>query len=204
MKKTVKMPELIEWTSASNAPVPRELEAAVERLRTNLELNFDVWNEMDLRTMFIGPIISLVHFQGEGFSSFSNRTISAIVGEYEIFGEADWMVATGRAEPESPFFFLHEYKRDSPEGSEPMAQLLAAMSVARVRNGGEHPVYGCLVSGCIWRFVLLCDKRYGVSVSYDAADPTELPAIWSILSETKNRIVARVAQLQSSAMQTRL
>mgnify|MGYP005838908561 CR=1 FL=1 len=196
LQKTLDMPVLDAWVAAEH-PIPENFLPAIEWHRRSLQANFERWNEIELRTDFIGPILALVGFQGEEYSAFSGRNLSGRVNDHEISGEVDWMAATGWGIPETPLFFLHEYKKNIPGSADPTAQLLSTMLVAQTLNGDEHPMYGCLVVGRIWSFCVLKGNRYGVSVSFDATDPTELPGIWSVLQETKNRIVKRVAELQA-------
>ena len=196
LTQAAEVPEMDLWVSATH-PIPEKYFAGIETLRLSLKDHYAVWNEIELRTEFIGPILALVSFQGEEYSAFSGRNLSGRVNDHEISGEVDWMAATGWGIPETPLFFLHEYKKNIPGSADPTAQLLSTMLVAQTLNGDEHPMYGCLVVGRIWSFCVLKGNRYGVSVSFDATDPTELPGIWSVLQETKNRIVKRVAELQA-------
>jgi hypothetical protein len=53
------------------------------------------------------------------------------------------MLASGSYEPESPYFFIHEYKRMKQSEADPLGQLLIAMIAARTINADEKPIYGC-------------------------------------------------------------
>ena len=145
---------------------------------------------------FVGPLLHTVEFYGEGFSAFSDRPLSAVYNGVELFGTADWMVAAGKGKPKSPFFFLHEYKRIKMGESDPYGQVLAAMLAAQIRNADGKPVYGCAVIAQFWHFVLLDGDEFSISEGFDATTPHEIAKIWSILAETKKRIVVRVAELK--------
>jgi len=81
------------------------------------------------------------------------------------------MIATGRSKPKEPFFFLHEYKQLHPsKKNDPLGQLLIAMVTAQAKNPNPHPVYGVVVEGRFWYFVVLNDKEYAVSNPFDACD----------------------------------
>ncbi len=151
------------------------------------------WNESDLRINFIGPLLFFVDFRGEGFMGFNDRPLSAEIGDYRIYGYADWLVARKSLTntPLEPYFFIHEYKKFRATESDPLGQLLAAMLVAQTLNNDEQTVYGCYIVSNFWHFVLLERKIYAVSQGFDATDKDELGRIWSILVETKRRIGER-------------
>jgi len=42
---------------------------------------------------------------------FLERPLSATIGDYQLSGIVDGMIATGFREPDIPLFCMHEYKR---------------------------------------------------------------------------------------------
>jgi hypothetical protein len=184
LRKVLDLPELDEWVRAEH-PIAPDLAPSIELCRRALREQYDVWNEIELRTEFIGPLLALVGFRGEGFSAFSGRPLSVRVGDYEIYGEVDWMSASGRAEPEVPFFLLHEYKKNVPGDADPIAQLLSAMLAVQTLNDDGRPIHGCLVVGRHWTFYLLQAKQYGESEGFDATTNLEIARILSVLQEKK-------------------
>jgi hypothetical protein len=159
-----------------------------------LLINRDAWNEQELALHFIGPILGLVHFsEPYRFNLFAERRISAVIssdlGEIELSGEPDGMIATGYREPEVPLFAFTEYKRQlDPEG-DPVGQTLAAMLVGQALNHNTRPLYGAYVVGSDWRFMVLEGQHYTISRDYSALSH-ELLDILRILKTLKQIVLA--------------
>ena len=173
---------------------PPEHEHFLERLHRNLYDSHDSWNESELQLQFIGPLLALVDLKGPGFASFSQRKLSAQLGEHHVEGCVDWITASGTYEPITPYFFLHEYKRQTGTEASPLGQLLISMLAAATLNADGKPIYGCYVLGRYWSFVLLDGQQYGFSQGFDALDRGELGRIWHTLRRTRELIVQRVAE----------
>ena len=186
--------KLREWISHSH-PIPETDRPYVERLCDLLLDERNYWNEMELRTEFIGPFLHLANFRGEGFKPFSLRPLSAVVEGVVLSGKPDWLVATGITEPVRPFFFIHEYKQLKVGSPDPLGQVLAAMLAAQTQYDDGQPVYGCYVVADYWRFVLLDGKTYALSKAYDITNTQDMEIVWSILAETKLRIEKRAAEI---------
>ncbi len=154
------------------------------------------WNEQELITKFIGPMISLVNFDTPDFNYFAERYISAIVGDYEMLGRADGMIATGKWEPEIPFFFISEYKREVEPRRNPMAQNLAEMIVAQKLNNNKCPVYGAYIVGKQWHFMILEGKTYTVSNAY-VATRDDIFDIFKILKNLKTTITEILKKMKA-------
>ncbi len=150
--------------------------------------NVHYYNETELITKFIGPIISLANFDTPDFSYFAERDISAVVGNYEMLGRTDGMIATGKWKPKIPFFFISEYKREVEPRRNPMAQNLAEMIVAQKLNNNKCPVYGAYVVGRNWFFMILENKTYTVSDAY-IATKNDIFDIFKILKNLKITII---------------
>jgi hypothetical protein len=136
--------------------------------RKELRANFFNWNEQELSMHFIGPMLSLVDFTGENFNAYANRSIKATIGEIELNGIPDGMIAKGRREPEIPYFCFQEYKKEIDPNGHPAAQALGAMLVGQSLNDNKSPIYGCYVIGKFWTFMVLDGKNYALSQGYDA------------------------------------
>ncbi len=162
------------------------------RLRDSLNAKADDWNEIELSEYFIGPVLSLVNFNTDDFSIFSEREISGIVGDYEIFGAPDAMIAKGRRKPKLPYFCFHEYKREFEPKGDPAAQALAAMLVAQEMNGHRLPVYGMYVAGRNWYFMTLQEKEYAISPPFVAVLEDHLIQIMRILKALKAIVIELV------------
>jgi hypothetical protein len=127
------------------------------------------WNEVELENKFISPLITLVEFDNRKMSYFLERSLQGTVGEYELSGIVDGIIATGSREPDIPFFCMHEYKRSVDNEGNPDAQALAAMLVAREQNNNDKPIYGLYIVGLIWNFMILNGSEYCISKNYDSS-----------------------------------
>ncbi|MGB0929195.1 MAG: hypothetical protein ACPGVB_00370, partial [Chitinophagales bacterium] len=115
--------------------------------------------------------------------------------------------AIGRSQPRTPFFFIHEYKRQEGSSNDTKGQLLASMLAAHILNqtpptptlfnplpkhDKNMPIYGCYIIGRWWFFVVLHEGAYCVSESYDAMKKEKLHKIISILKKQKQMIIDRL------------
>ena len=146
------------------------------------------WNEVELENKFISPVIMTANIDDEQIGYFLERHLSATVGNYELSGIVDGMIATGFRDPDIPLFCLHEYKRsvDNNQGS-PDAQVLAAMLVAREKNNNQKPIYGVFVVGLNWNFIVLNSNEYFISKTY-LADGDGILAIFKMIKALKSII----------------
>ncbi len=138
-------------------------------LQKNLIMGGNAWNEVELENKFISPLIMLAQIDNLQFSYFLERELKGIIGEYELSGIVDGLIAMGFRNPHKPFFCLHEYKKAVDNSGNPDAQVLAAMLVARELNGNTKPVYGVFIIGSIWQFLVLDKQQYCLSKKYDAS-----------------------------------
>lgn len=153
--------------------------------RKELRANFFNWNEQELSMHFIGPMLSLVDFTGENYNAYANRSIKATIGDIELNGVPDGMIAKGRREPEIPYFCFQEYKKEIDPNGHPAAQALGAMLVGQSLNDNKSPIYGCYVIGKFWTFMVLEGKNYALSQGYDATSD-EILTIFQILLTLKS------------------
>lgn len=174
-------------------PVDDAERRALIRRRDQLIYRGDDWNEIELIEHFIAPILTLVDFNTDEFGLFAERTISAVVEDYELSGEPDAVIAKGRRAPEIPYFCFHEYKKENEPRGDPAGQVLVAMLVAQELNNHQAPVYGLYVNGSKWRFMALQGKDYAISVSFPA-DRDELFDILKILKRLKQIIEVLVTK----------
>lgn len=159
---------LQNWLAVQYDTTPLE-KAIIETYQANLMENVDAWNEQELALNFIGPIIALAGFGREKyFNAFSERVLTTTFENMEISGKVDGMIATGKEEPENPFFCLQEYKRETDPDGDPKAQVLAAMLVAQKLNENQEPIYGAYIKGRNWFFLTLEEKNYSISPQFDA------------------------------------
>ena len=91
--------------------------------------------------------------------------------------------------PDSPYFFLQEFKKKRGEKKDPEAQMLTAMLIAQHLNNDGKIIYGGYLIGHNWHFALLDGKQYVTSRQYDATEKHDLLQIVFILRKLKELIL---------------
>jgi len=177
---------LTAWTS-SKKEISEIEKKNIENLRLILKENINSWNEDELKFHFISPFIHLVNFINKKYKSFTQRILKTTINDLEVSGKVDYMVASGKQKPKTPYFFLHEYKPSRKAINDPDGQLLIAMFVAQTVNNNNKPMYGIVVEGKFWNFVILDNKNFIISDSFDATT-TDIYDIFAILCKTKDYI----------------
>lgn len=156
-------------------------------LQRPLEWGGRGWNEYELANKFISPVFMAAQFDDKTIGYFLERPLKGIVGDYELSGIVDGMIAKGFRDPDKPFFCMHEYKRSVDNDGQPDAQALAAMLVVQADENGRKPVYGLYIVGLIWNFIVLNGSEYCISQSYNA-EKEELFDIFRMLKALKHII----------------
>lgn len=142
------------------------------------------WNECELENKFISPVIMSVQFDDTVIGYFLERPLKGIIGDYELSGVVDGMIAMGVREPKKPFFCMHEYKKSMENAGLPDAQALAAMMVVQAEENNKKPIYGLYIVGLIWNFMVLNGNEYCVSMDYKS-DNEEIFDIFRMLKALK-------------------
>jgi hypothetical protein len=192
MRQVETSSDLDEWLNAESEITDFEKQQA---LFFQKKLNFNVhnWNEMELDTHFIGPIFTIVDFSSYEFNHFAQREFQGFVDDYRLYGKPDSMVASGRREPEIPYFSFQEYKKELDPNGDPAAQALAAMLAAQHMEEEIKTMYGCYVVGSVWKFMVLKPNRhYCISALYDALN-NDIFDIIRILKNLKAIVRDRIA-----------
>jgi hypothetical protein len=153
-------------------------------LQETYYLGGDSWNEAELENKIISPIFVFSKISNERFSYFLERELALTIGDYELTGRVDGMVATGFRNPKKPYFCMNEYKRATDPDGDPQGQVLIAMLVAQQLNADEKPIYGSFIVGKQWHFMVLVGKKYARSKSF-ACDDDEVFDIFRILLSLK-------------------
>ncbi|MDX2302769.1 MAG: hypothetical protein NW226_08205, partial [Microscillaceae bacterium] len=136
------------WLSLSEQiNIDESDEKILLNLQKPLQWGGKAWNKVELENKFISPLIMLVNIDDRTIGYFLERPLKGEVGEYELSGIVDGMIATGFRDPKLPFFCMHEYKRSVDNDGQPDAQALAAMLVAREINENKKPIYGLYIVG---------------------------------------------------------
>ena len=171
---------LLKWLKTEGIEVAESEIQIARKLQGKLNLNISAWQEDELKSFFIIPLIEIVDFyRGDLYKSFTQRNISENVldirqNAVKLWGRVEFLVARGIQNPQEPFFFVHEYKPERGHNNDPIGQLLSEMCVAQAKNKYEYPVYGLYIIGRNWFFVMLQDKQYSISPAYDATDAHKL------------------------------
>ncbi len=186
-------PALTRWITEIETDLA-EINTWLQQLQTQLRKNIYTWNEEELRVKFIGPLLAKVNFDHDNYQSFFEREISALYKNQPLAGQVDFVVAWGKHVPETPYFFLHEHKREANSSDDPRGQLLIAMVTAQILNHDEFPIYGAYIIGRAWYFVILHGQEYAVSLAYDATKD-EIYQLYGILLHTRQIIDKRVSTL---------
>lgn len=192
--------ELSLWMKSRIAITESEREKVLELLSAT-RIRLDNWNEEGLKMNFIAPLLSFVKFNSDKYTAFADEKIEAEVGEYLLTGKLDWFVAKGLYKPETPIFFLQEYKRSKGNPSDPDGQILAEMLASRTLNNQENEVmYGIVVLGRSWNFIVLKGNEYALSDAYDSRNPEKLIEIFELLKASKQIIEQKMAILEAKSI----
>lgn len=153
---------LSNWLDTETAELTQTDRQALEKIRIDLLENAENWNEDELKFFFISHLVSIADLKTRSVKIFTQRPLTALINGIKLTGVVDFVLATGIAEPQEPYFFLHEYKQERKGSNDPLAQLLAEMLTAQHLNHEPRPIYGCYVMGRFWFFVVLTGTRYGI------------------------------------------
>ena len=193
------IPELTAWIN-SKAPIDDFEKKSVLILHRNTRNRVGDWNEEGLKMNFVAPLLSYINFNSEKYTAFADEKIEVEVGEFLLTGKLDWFVAKGFYKPETPIFCLQEYKRGKGSISDPDGQLLAEMLASRTLNNQDNEVmYGVVVIGRSWYFVVLKRKEYAMSNFYDSMNTEKLIEIFEILKASKKIIEQKIEVLEARA-----
>jgi hypothetical protein len=192
------MPLMQDWLAFSQ-PLTTEEENQAEKLRLFIEEFASAWNEEDMKVFFIVPVLQIVNFYAyKKYRTFMEATIEAELVDAQnnpctLRGRVEMVVATGKQRPQTPFFFLNEYKAQRKVVTDPQGQLLIAMLAAQAKNNGKNlPIYGMYNIGQLWFFVVLAGKEYTTSKAFDAKDAQDLKQIINALQYVKEHIERNV------------
>jgi hypothetical protein len=160
---------------------------SIAKLITKNADQMDYWTEQELVMKHISPILNSVDITGQSYNTFAQRPISAKVGDYEMSGYVDFLVAKGKYEPTQPYFFIHEFKKSLNPTGDPFGQLLGELLVAQVLNS-EELVYGLVIIGRYWHFVVLKGKEFARLKPLDSFDIDDLQIIFDRLNGIKQYV----------------
>jgi hypothetical protein len=169
-----------------------QVELLAAKRQEAIEL-IDSWSEQELLLRYVSFILEFAHFNQPTYQPFAQRALKAKVNGIWLSGIVDFMVASGKYEPEAPYFLLHEYKRAKlGHESDPVGQLLATMLAAQTLNNNAKPIYGTYLIGRNWYFVVLDKQDYAISLPFDSTKD-ELQDILRIMNNL-NILIGRFLQ----------
>ncbi len=147
----------------------------LEVLEENLPLAVALPSEKAKSELLISPILvevrKLLKHQVSLFSG-QDFTVNAEVG---LSGICDFMISRSpeQLEIESPIIVLVEAKKaDINSGiGQCMAEMVAAQQFNQQAGEEATPVYGCVSSGLLWRFLQLQEKQITVDMKDYSLEP---------------------------------
>ena len=177
-------PILDSWMTVDNDLTDTDI-SMLEYRRRQLERNVNGWNEETLKMKFIAFIIDMAQYDTDIFQGFFETEMSGILQGRSIKVITDFMVARYIADlVEQPFFYFHEYK-PKKKSTDPIAQVLLAMLLAQDKNKDDKPIYGCVVIGELWHFIVLHQNEFAMDKGLTATDVHDLQQILLILRKFK-------------------
>jgi hypothetical protein len=180
-------PLLNDWLSATGELNDFDM-TLIKMSQAKLIENADSWNEEELKMNFISFVIFLAHYDNP-IRTYYDREMSAKIGEYTLLCKADMLLSKGFGEMiETPYFFLHEYKREKKYSGDPVGQMLGGMLISQAKNNNGKPMYGCYVQGRFWFFSILEANQYVISQAFDASSLSSAQQIIMILRKMKELI----------------
>ena len=191
LRQVETLPSMEEWLAFEHTCDDYETRH-LKRVRSVVNLGITGWNEVEVENKTITPIIELTEIDSREVSYFMERPISHTIGNYELSGVVDGLIASGFRSPKLPFFCLSEFKKEMTD-SQPDGQALIAMLVTQDLNSDDFPVYGCYIVGLHWFSIVLKGKEYAISKRY-SADDEGIFDIYRIMLGLKQRIHHRLKQ----------
>ena len=192
LKRLYKNTELLdEWLLAKGKLTQSDADILTES-QIKLIHNGDSWNEEELKMQFISFIIFLARFD-DPVRTYYDREIGEYVNEIYLKCKSDMMLSKGIGEMiETPYFFMHEYKREKKYSGDPIGQMLGGMLIGQARNNNGKPMYGCYVQGRYWYFSILEGTQYVISNSFNSSEIEDAKQIIFILRKLKQIITEKL------------
>ncbi len=174
-----------------------ELDAFEQRIVNDLYEEIvesgEYMNEEELKTQMVSLAFYAANVKvKKKIKVFYERAMTGIIKEMPLSVICDCLIATPRINaPDTPYFFLQEFKKSKGEKKDPEAQMLVAMLIAQAKNNDEKPIYGGYLIGTGWHFTTLIGNDYCVSKKYEATTKESLIAIIYALKKLKDLILNR-------------
>ena len=163
----------------------------ISKQLTKFQNEIENWNETELSLKQLAFILASVDLDGEQYSSFAERPITAIVDGFRLTGLVDFVVAKGKYEPRNPYFFIQEFKKAKNPSGDPLPQLLGEMLVAQELNQNKV-IYGTYIVGRFWYFVAMNNRDFTELSPLDSTNLEDLETILSHLNWVKSYVEEQV------------
>jgi uncharacterized protein with ATP-grasp and redox domains len=193
LKRLINTQHLNDWLNTNGQYVTAIEKDVLVRAIGRSVYRINDWNEETLKLLFISTILNLIEYGSVYIGTFADEKLEAEFDDFILTGKADLVIAKGIHHADVPYLFLHEYKKSRAD-ADPDGQLLAAMMVARKLNDNTDSIYGIVVTGSIWNFVLVQDNFYEISKNYNSMNLEELEEILKVLKKTQEILTQRVTQ----------
>jgi hypothetical protein len=170
-------------------------EQILTKIETNLSLEIDGWFEEELKMKLLSPILFLADLaELKKIGVFFERPITAEFEQGKISVITDCMVSSvyGFTTPETPYFFMQEFKKSKGDKQDPEGQMLAAMIAGQKLNDNGKVMYGSFVVGAFWYFTILDGKNYSRSKAFQLTEPKELRQVILTLRKLKQIILTEL------------
>ncbi len=178
---------LDNWLAADGVLSPWQQELLNKVYQKSLN-HIRGWNEEELKMKLLSFLFLISEVEEENrISTFFERSMSAVINGHLLSVTCDCLIASplGYNTPQTPYFFLQEFKKEKEHSSDPEGQMLAAMLIAQAMNKDEKPIYGAWLTGSTWIFTVLHQKNYYFSNNFDATNKVNLNKIVFILRKLK-------------------
>lgn len=194
LKRLFKLTPLMkEWLSATGKLNEIDTYLIDESIAKLIE-NADSWNEEELKMSFISMVIFLARFN-KPIRTYYDREASAVIEGVAVNCKADMMLSKGIGELiRTPYFFLHQYKREKKYSGDPIGQMLGGMLIGQAKNNDDKPIYGCYVQGRFWFFSVLQGKKYVVSQPFNSSEMKDVQNVIFILRRLNEIILKRLGE----------
>lgn len=190
-------PLLSDWQTVESTELEDYAEVILRKLEPRLHTEIDGWLEEELKMKLLALIFTLSEVEEpRKIGLFCERQIIAEIGSFYIHVIPDCMVSSvyGLTMPQTPYFFMQEFKKSKGDSQDPEGQMLAAMLAAQHLNKNGKPLYGSFVVGRYWCFTVLEGKNYARSEALHLTRPKQLRQVILTLRKLKQIILNDLMQ----------
>jgi hypothetical protein len=188
------VPILTNWLDVQHDQLTETEIAALEKRRWRLIENVNGWNEETLKMKFIAFLLEMVDYdEFKPFQGVFETELSGVVQGKALKVITDYTIAKVTLDfVTHPYFYFHEYK-PKKRTKDAVAQILLAMLLAQEQNKDDKPIYGCVVFGELWQFVVMHGSEYCISEGYRATSEKELQQILLVLRKFKHILLTELS-----------